>query len=631
MCGIAGVLTFDHAGETDASAAVARMVRALGHRGPDGQGTWTTQTPVGQLALGHTRLAIIDLSEGGAQPMARRHLAVTYNGELYNYRAIAASLSGDAFESASDTEVLLAAWLRWGSDALDRLDGMFAFALWDSRRDTLVLARDRFGIKPLYFHANASRIVFASEVRALLASGLVERRLDPHALWHYLGYQTAPTPRTLVDGVEMLDPGGWLEIDSRGQSHRRRYWHLLDAAARESVPESRAAAAREVQARLTDAVTSHMVSDVPVGVFLSGGVDSGALISTLRTAGLTPHTFTVALGEHGYDESIEAAAVARAFGTTHQNVSLREDDLLAMLPDVLAATDHPSGDGVNTYVVSRAVREQGVKVALSGLGGDELFGGYDSFRRLDRLAGAARQVGRSPAPLRRAAASVIRQVGGGGVAAEKAAAVLDTAGTLAELWPVTRQLYSVRARRGLLPAAMIPDDPRSYEGVLADAYANAPQAPAWACMTYAETRAYMHDVLLRDTDQMSMAHALEVRVPFLDHRLAAFVTALPDAWKREGGRPKALLLDALEAPLPAGITGRPKRGFTLPFDLWMRGALRPFCEAQLGAQGLDGRGLLQPGQAAHLWQRFLDRAPGVTWGRIWPLVALNAWLTRQSL
>src|SRR5687767_2164399 len=332
MCGIAGVLTFDHAGETDASAAVARMVRALGHRGPDGQGTWTTQTPVGQLALGHTRLAIIDLSERGAQPMARRHLAVTYNGELYNYRALAASLSGDAFESASDTEVLLAAWLRWGSDALDRLDGMFAFALWDSRRETLVLARDRFGIKPLYFHANASRIVFASEVRALLASGLVERRLDPHALWHYLGYQTAPTPRTLVDGVEMLGPGGWLEIDSRGQSHRRRYWHLLDAAARESVPESRVAAAREVQARLTDAVTSHMVSDVPVGVFLSGGVDSGALISTLRAAGLAPHTFTVALGEHGYDESIEAAAVARAFGTTHQNVSLREDDLLAMLP-----------------------------------------------------------------------------------------------------------------------------------------------------------------------------------------------------------------------------------------------------------------------------------------------------------
>jgi asparagine synthase (glutamine-hydrolysing) len=631
MCGIAGVLTFDPAAGIDAAAAVARMVRALGHRGPDGQGTWTEPTSSGHLALGHTRLAIIDLSERGAQPMVRRHLAVTYNGELYNYRALAGSLAGEPLESGSDTEVLLAAWQRWGSEALDRFDGMFAFGLWDSRRESLVLARDRFGIKPLYFHASESRIVFASEVRALLASELVGRQLDPHALWHYLGYQTAPTPRTLLDGVEMLEPGGWLEISSRGQINRQRYWHLLEAASRESVPDSRVAAAREVQARLTDAVTSHMVSDVPVGVFLSGGVDSGALISTLRTAGLTPQTFTVALGEQNYDESADAAAVARAFGTPHENVSLREDDLLAMLPDVLAATDHPSGDGVNTYVVARAVRAQGVKVALSGLGGDELFGGYESFRRLDRLAGPARQVGRSPAPFRRAAASVIRQVGGGAVAAEKAAAVLDTGGTLAELWPVTRQLYSARARRGLLPPGMISADPRSYEGLLAAAFASVPDAPAWARMTYAETRAYMHDILLRDTDQMSMAHALEVRVPFLDHRLAAFVTALPDAWKREGGRPKSLLLDALAAPLPAGITARPKRGFTLPFDLWMRGALRPFCEAQLGADGLDGRGLLRPGQASHLWRRFLDRAPGVTWGRIWPLVALNAWLTRHSL
>jgi asparagine synthase (glutamine-hydrolysing) len=630
VCGIAGVLTFDDA-TIDGAAAVARMVRALGHRGPDGQGTWTAQTSGGQLALAHTRLAIIDLSARGAQPMARRDLAVTYNGELYNYRALAAALAGETFESASDTEVLLAAWQRWGSGALDRLDGMFAFALWDGRRERLVLARDRFGIKPLYIHADDSRIVFASEVRALLASGLVDRRLDPQALWHYLGCQTAPTPRTLIDGVEMLEPGSWLEIDVRGTVTGRRYWHLLEAASRESVPESRVSAAKEVRTRLTEAVTSHMVSDVPVGVFLSGGIDSGALISTLGSAGLSPHTFTVALGEAGYDESVEAAAVARAFGTTHERVSLREDDLLAMLPDVLAATDHPSGDGVNTYVVSRAVRAQGVKVALSGLGGDELFGGYDSFRRLDRIAAAARQVGRSPAPIRRAAASVIRQVGGGGVAAEKAAAVLDTGGTLAELWPVTRQVYSVRARRGLLPASMIPADTRSYEGILAEAYASAPGAPPWACMTYAETRAYMHDILLRDTDQMSMAHALEVRVPFLDHRLAAYVTALPDAWKREGGRAKSLLLDALDVPLPAEVTHRKKRGFTLPFDVWMRGTLRPFCEAQLGAQGLDGRGLLLPGQAMRLWQRFLERAPGVTWGRIWPLVALNSWLTRHSL
>lgn len=631
MCGIAGVMTFDPRPSIDAPAAVARMVRALGHRGPDGQGTWTSQTTAGQIALGHTRLAIIDLSDAGAQPMSRRDLAVTYNGELYNYRALAGALPGERFVTSSDTEVLLAAWQRWGRDAFDRLDGMYAFAMWDAAAERLVLARDRFGIKPLYVHVNASRVVFASEVRALLASGLVAHRLDPEAMWHYLGYQTTPTPRTLVDGVEMIEPGGWIEVDASGAIERRRYWHLLEAAGRESVPESRTAAVREVRARLSDAVTSHLVSDVPVGVFLSSGVDSGALVSTLASAGETPHTFTVAVGESAFDESADAAEIARTFGAEHVQVRLAEDDLLAMLPDVLAAVDHPSGDGVNTYVVSRAAREHGITVALSGLGGDEFFGGYDSFRRLDKLSGAARQVGRSPAALRRAAATVIRQVGGGGVAAEKAAAVLDTGGTLAELWPVTRQLYSARARRGLLPASAIPSSETSYESQLADAFATAPALPAWAHVTYAESRAYMHDVLLRDTDQMSMAHALEVRVPLLDHRLASFVTALPDAWKRDGVRSKSLLLDALEAPLPREIASRPKRGFTLPFDVWMRGALAPFCEEQLGDHGLDGRGLLEPGSAMRLWRRFLDRSPGVTWGRIWPLVALNAWLSRHSL
>ena len=630
MCGIAGVLTFDRDASVDTGGAVTRMVQALSHRGPDGQGPWAAQTSAGRIALGHTRLAISDVSDRGAQPMTRRGLTVTYNGELYNYRTLAANLA-DSFQSSSDTEVLLAAWQRWGSEALDRLDGMFAFALWDANRQVLTLARDRFGIKPLYVHVSESSVVFASEMRALLASGLVAKRLDSQAMWHYLGYQTTPTPRTLVDGVEMIEPGTTVEIDAHGRVSRRQYWHLLEAAARERVPESRVAAARQIRERLTEAVTSHMVSDVPVGVFLSGGVDSGALVSTLTSAGMSPHTVTVALGEAAYDESREAAAVASAFGTDHHTVSLREEDLLAMLPAVLAAADHPSGDGVNTFVVSQAVRAQGMKVALSGLGGDELFGGYDSFRRLDRLSQTARQVGRSPAPLRRAAASVIRQMGGGAVAADKAAAVLDTTGTLAELWPVTRQLYSVRTRRSMLPPSQIPSATVTYEGLLAGGFARAPGAPSWACMSFAETRAYMHDVLLRDTDQMSMAHALEVRVPFLDHRLASLVAALPDAWKREGGRPKALLLESLETPLPRDVTHRPKRGFTLPFDVWMRGALRPFCEEQLGEHGLDGRGLLQPGHATQLWHRFLQQSPGVTWGRIWPLVSLNNWLGRHSL
>lgn len=635
MCGIAGVMTF---GQTDAGVAepaVQRMRAALRHRGPDGAGEWRGHDPSGvTVAFGHTRLAIIDLSESGRQPMARAGSVLTYNGEVYNYRALRAELSasGHVFTSQSDTEVVLAAHAQWGTAVVEKLDGMFAFGLWDAAAHRLLLARDRFGIKPLYYHLCPGHLVFASEVRALLASGLVAAELEPESLWHYLGYQTAPTPMTLLRGVRMLEPGHVMEVGADGRIATRRYWDLLESSATAPSAVSLDGARRRVGELLQDAVTSHLVSDVPVGVFLSGGIDSGALVSALAAAGVRPHTFTVALTERAYDESEAAARVARACGADHTEVRLLEDDLLAMLPDVLAATDHPSGDAVNAFVVSKAVRERGVKVALSGLGGDELFGGYASFRRLSRLRPTARHLRRSPMALRRAAAGLVRTAGRGSVASDKAAAVLEGDGSVADMWPVTRQLFSEGARRRMLLDRYHPAGPATdaYQPMLARAIAGAPQSELWAQVSYAESRAYMHDVLLRDMDQMSMAHGLEVRVPLLDHRLASYVVSLPDAIKRDDRTPKSLLVTSLSRPLPDDIVHQPKRGFTLPFDVWMRGALRPYCEAQLGEQGLDGRGLLKPGEARRMWTRFLDRAPGVTWGRVWALVALNAWLDRHS-
>jgi len=615
---------------------VDAMLGALRHRGPDGEGRWQARTRAGQtVALGHARLAIIDLSEAGRQPMVRRETTVTFNGEIYNYRALRDELQvdGDRFRTASDTEVLLAAFDRWGDAAVERLDGMFACGMWHAGDERLLLARDRFGIKPLYYHRGPRHFAFASEVRALMASRLFRPALDTASVWHYLGYQTAPTPATLVQDVRMLEPGHVMDVRADGRIGARRYWTLLQAGDPSHIPASAHTARARVAELLRDAVTSHLVSDVPVGVFLSGGIDSGALVSVLRSVDVTPRTFTVALAGDPADESIDARRVADAFGTDHTEVHLDQADLLHMLPAVLTAVDHPSGDGVNTFVVAKAVRDHGVKVALSGLGGDEVFGGYASFRRLGRALPAALQMGRSPLSLRQAAASVVRAAGGGRVATDKAAAVMEGDGTLAAMWPITRQLFSERVRRRMLtdPLAPAVGAPDAYAPLLAAAFAAAPGAGVWAQISFAEARGYMHDVLLRDTDQMSMAHGLEVRVPLLDHRLAAHVVSLPDALKLDPRTPKSLLVNSLLLPLPDDIVHRPKRGFTLPFDTWMRGALRGYCEAQLGEQGLDGRGLLRAGEATRLWGRFLSRAHGVTWGRVWTLVALNAWLDRHSL
>ena len=636
MCGIAGLLTFDRDAGFDPVDVVARMTRAQRHRGPDADGQWDARTRTGgRIAFGHTRLAIIDLSTAGRQPMVRRHLTATFNGEIYNYRELKDLLrgTGSQFTTESDTEVLLAAFERWGPAAVDRLDGMFAAAVWDAYENKLWLVRDRLGIKPLYVHRGQRYLAFASEVRALLAGGLAKPELDPQSLWHYAGYQTTPTPATLVRDIRMVEPGHFLNVRAAGEVESRRYWSLLGANSNEPAPDSVKAAAPGVADRLRAAVASHLVSDVPVGVFLSGGIDSGALVSILKSLDVRPRTFTVTLDDEKADESSDARRIATRFGTDHNEIHLKADDLLAMMPEVLAATDHPSGDGVNTYVVSRAVRAHGITVALSGLGGDELFGGYPSFARLSRVEPAARHLKHSPPPVRKAAAELLRAAGGGRVTVTKAAALLESDGSVEQMWPVTRQLFSSGDRQDLLSPAVLArvNQADAYEPVLRDAFASAPDAPLWSRISFAEARGYMHDLLLRDTDQTSMAHALEVRVPLLDHRLVSHVLALPDAAKRDGETPKALLVRSLALPLPDESVHSPKRGFSLPFDAWMRGALRSFCEAQLGPSGLDGRGLLRPGAGAELWQGFLARRHGVTWSRVWSLVALNAWLDRHGI
>jgi asparagine synthase (glutamine-hydrolysing) len=585
MCGIAGgVFWNDAIGVPEAQAAVSAMVQAQLHRGPDGHGLFTSAAAgeAGVFAvLGHTRLAIIDLSPAGAQPMggADGNPAITFNGEIYNFAALRAELEsrGAHFTSHSDTEVLLRGYDVWGRDLMSRLRGMFAFALWDGQKRQLLIARDRLGIKPVYFHRGDGYLLFASEVRALLATGLVPRHLDPTAFAQYLAYQSVPTPRTLVRGVSALEPARYMTVDGAGRVESGEYWRMLSSPAVNgdvSPDEAR----RRVASTLREAVDCHMVSDVPVGAFLSGGIDSSAVVALMREAGHTPHTFSVGFDEQAFDESSHAALVAHTFRTKHTHIQLRASDLLDQLPAALKAMDQPTGDGVNTYVVAGAVRARGLKVALSGLGGDEVFGGYPSFGRLLKIADLTRVWGRSPASLRQLAGGTLRALGGASIQAAKAAAILESDGEIASMFPHMRQLLSSDQRAALLSEsaqARIEERSDPYERLLDDAYVQAPHSSPFSRISFAEARTYMHDVLLRDTDQMSMAHALEARVPLLDHVLVEEVMALPDAIKwPQNGTPKPLLVAALDKRLPESIVHRPKQGFALPFAPWMRGPLR---------------------------------------------------------
>jgi asparagine synthase (glutamine-hydrolysing) len=640
MCGIAGAVFWDGTpAGVDPLAVVRAMTDALAHRGPDGSGVVACVTSQAEprapvAVLGHRRLAIIDLTDRAVQPMKSLSAPIwlTYNGETYNFAALRRELqgAGQVFASDSDTEVVLHGYDRWGEDVVDRLRGMFAFGIWDGRRQRLMLARDRFGIKPLYVHRGDRHILFASELRAILASGLVPRRLDAGALDQFLAYQSAPPPRTLVEGVEMLEPAQAAIFEMDRPSRVRQYWHLLDAAAPGAAIDPAAARAR-TRELLAESAALHMVSDVPVGVFLSGGIDSSALVALVRRSGAVPRTFTVSCAGTPFDEGAYARAVAEAFETEHHELVLTEDDLLGRLPAALSSVDHPSGDGINTFVIASAVREAGVKVALSGLGGDELFGGYPSFRRLDWLARAAPMWGPSSRIVRHAAAAAVRSVGAS-VAAEKAAAVLETDGSLPQAFPVMRRLFTPAQRRALIggAAAQSTGDGDPYVALLSQARGRAEAGRRMAFVSYAEARTYMHDVLLRDTDQMSMAHGLEIRVPLLDHHLVEHVIALPDAIKRQRRSPKPLLVGSLGVELPA-VVRRPKQGFVLPFSTWMKHGLRDLCEHSLGPSGLAGRSIFSSVAIADLWRAFLAGDRRTSWSRPWTLVALNVWLEQNRI
>jgi asparagine synthase (glutamine-hydrolysing) len=611
MCGIVGTI-----GLADREL-ISAMKGAITHRGPDDHGTFIDE--VGRVALGHRRLSIIDLSSAGHQPMSYmdERFWIVYNGEVYNYKDIRAELEakGYAFISNTDTEVLLAAYAEWGQDFLKKLRGMFAFAIYDRKTAQVFLARDRFGIKPLYYFHQNGIFLFASELKALLASGRVPSNADPQAIWDYLSIGSIPQPRTILCDVQALLPGHAMIVSLKGEVSIHQYWDIWENAQILSSPIDLKEASAELRQKLEEATRLQMIADVPVGAFLSGGTDSTAVVGLMSQYVSHPiKTYSVGF-ESQYAKLNElkwAKIASERFGTDHTEVIVTENDIAQSYDSLVQGIDQPSLDGTNTYFVSKAAHT-GVTVSLSGQGGDELFAGYPHFSDLMRASDWDR---RFPAWFRSLCKPIIKATPGrflpdkhwlASTPLERYALLRNLADELTKS-KITRKEFRAGFKAHPLTEAIQPFLKPSQDSV--------------ALTSYVEIKNYLANTLLRDGDAVSMAHSLEVRPVLLDHVLVEYVFALPSRLKlnHEGG--KRVLIDALRDLIPEPILTRPKMGFEMPLFDWLSGPLK--------ARALD---TLSSSPARKIFtERFREEAQGNIQEplkndrRLWGYVMLIEWL-----
>jgi asparagine synthase (glutamine-hydrolysing) len=620
MCGIAGILKLD--GGTPETSTIRAMCDAMVHRGPDAGGYCTEQG----IALGHRRLSIIDLSDAANQPFtdASGRYTLVFNGELYNYREVRSMLPDYPFRTSSDTEVLVAAFARWGQSCIERFKGMFAFAVWDRMDRVLHICRDRLGVKPLYYVHQGGQLLFASEIRSILASGLIPRRLDPSAIADYLSFQSFGFPTSPICGILQLEAGSWMRVSAHG-IETRRYWSVTDQPEFDVNMSDPAAVRQEIRRLLRTAVEQRMVSDVPVGAFLSGGIDSSVVVGLMAEVSQDrPSTFNVSFTEKDYDESAFAIRVSERFNTRHTTIRLTPEDYLDQLEPALDAMDIPSGDGTNTYVVSKAIRDAGIRVALSGIGGDELFAGYPFFHKYLSLR-KYQQVFAQTGPLRRFAAGMLDLTGTSRY--HRMAALLRARDvSIASTYPEFRRILSEQ-----MIGRLTHRDPTAdgrFQRLLSLLSPELDRLPLLSQVTAAELMGYTQQTLLKDTDQMSMAHALEVREPFFDHELVSFMLQVPDSVKQPI-YPKSLLVESVAPLLPDEIVHRKKQGFLFPFPLWMRGALREFCDRRI--RSLSDRDFIQGKPLQAYWQRFLRGDQNISWSELWQFVVLEHWMEKNGV
>jgi asparagine synthase (glutamine-hydrolysing) len=617
VCGIAGFTS--SAGGAD-RAIIEEAIHSIRHRGPDQEGCFVS----GSIALGAVRLKILDLS-GGDQPFSSDDgdTVVAFNGEIYNFRELRRELEsrGHHFRTQCDTEVVLHAWLEWDTGAFARLRGMFAVAVWTESARRLVLARDRVGIKPLYYLRRGEDLHFGSELKAILAHPAVERRIDTRGLSAFLSLNYIPQPHTMVAGIEKLQPGTWLEWQP-GSLRQESYW-TLDFTPRPGVALD--AAKEHLDGLLRESVREHLVSDVPLGVWLSGGLDSSTIVHYARQAGASRlKTFSVSFRGRGFDESRYFREVARAFDTDHHEFNLApEEDLAGAIEQMAYFSDEPSADAgaLPVWFLSRMTREH-VTVALSGEGADELFGGYVTYLA-DRYAGYARL---APAGLRRLALRAAQwlPVSDDKIGFEyKLKRFLE--GSLLD--PVAAHLYwngacSQEQKRALLggsgidPAGMVPPLPGGCGEVNR--------------FLFVDQLCYLPEDILYKCDRMSMAHSLEVRPPFLDHRIVEFAASLPENYKVRGRTLKFLLRELMRGKLPPAVLTRPKEGFDIPAHHWFRGPLRELLLDTLTESAVRDLGMLRWEAIDSLMRDHFDRRTNAGY-QLWGLLTLFLWIRRWKI
>lgn len=632
MCGIAGIL-----GQSNIikKPILDAMAKRLAHRGPDDEGVELICVDAEKdlcLGLVHRRLSIIELSEAGHQPMCNEDgsIWITYNGEIYNYREIRKELiaKGFRFKSESDTEVIIHAYEEWGLECLQKFQGMFAFAIWDKRKVCLFLAVDRFGIKPLYYYREGEEIFsFSSEVRAILTSSLLKKRIEPLAVDSFLAYGAVQAPLTIIKKIYSLLPAHYLIYNL--QSHTTeivKYWSPSDNLSDRPLNDE-PKAIQIVGEVLQDTIKRHLVSDVPVGVFLSGGIDSSsvaALANTLTNGSL--QSFSVSFVESAFSEARYSQLIADLYSKNHTEIKLRVEDLLGFLPEAIKAMDQPTINGINIYAISKVVRETGMKVVLSGQGGDEVFGGYSTFKRIPLINKIYNLVAPFPLSMRLKLGHMIDNLANRRMIASKVSQILESGGTILSFYLILRQLFSPKARKFLIE--------KSYEENLVNGLplevaeslsSEMKQVDTFSKISLLEMRLYLANMLLRDGDFMSMAHGLEVRVPFLDHKLVEFVFNVSAKIKMQNNLPKPLLVNAMRDLLPKEIYLRPKMGFTFPWEIWLKKQLRSQVEELIYGSPENNEMGLNIRNCRYLWEMFIRDAPGITWARVWAIYVLLNW------
>ncbi|MCX7728398.1 MAG: asparagine synthase (glutamine-hydrolyzing) [Bacteroidia bacterium] len=628
MCGIAGVFTpIKH---VQHAHLVEVILRDLQHRGPDFS---AIQKIDDFCSLAHARLKIIDLTDNANQPMYcyRKRYTIVFNGEIYNFKQLKLELQRVeykstyqpySFQTNSDTEVILAAYHRWGENCVNYLDGMFAFAVYDNHLHELFLARDRQGKKPLYYILKNNVFAFASEIRALINSTLSNKKLNTNQLYDYFQYQTTFSPHTFIEDIQLLESATTLKLSIHSNNNdiiteKKKYWkpiyHVLNKS-----DLSYDEAKKQVRNLLLNAVEKRLVSDVPLGVFLSGGIDSSAIVGIMTNLISSDiNTFHVTTQFKEFSENEYAQSFSYTYKTNHHNIVLNEKDVLSLVPEALEKMDYPTGDGINTYIVSKATKHAGITVALSGIGGDELFAGYPQFKIIKQL----HHLDMIDLPLiRKILFNLLPQNLFSHAYRLKILMQSDNL-KANNLLPFYRQLFL----KNNLPFKNTPYN--TNLNTLSEEKYLLNNQHILSYISLFEMNNYLQHVLLRDTDQMSMAHALEVRAPFMDAALINFVLSLPDDYKYPSS-PKKLLTDAVQDILPKDIVQRKKMGFVLPFKRWMRNELQHFCENKI--QNLTQHNFIDSEKLWEEWNRY-QKGKHDRWWMFWHLIVLQFWIEKNNI